>query len=194
MTYPFGGGGDYLGFGFPAGAGSPYEPDLMPMPPMGLGGGDPLANVTTAIPLTLLSAYDFAPVQAQGTTFWVGREGGYYLNLYTPLDDFFTVGQPHTVRLVDSNNQVWPVLRAGCYGGVPTMGHVLLPRNGGRSLLFATPAAPEGLYTIRITRPDWQLDVPVDVAQLRLVPAPYSREVSSVRAAFPTEVYNPYPD
>jgi hypothetical protein len=194
MPYPFGGGGDYIGFGLPAGGGSPYEPDLMPMPPMGLGGGDPLSNVVAATPFRLVSAYDFAPLDAIGTTVLIGREGGYYLDLTTPIDNFFTPGQPHTVRLVDSTNQTWPLLRGGCYGAVPTMGHVLLPRNGGRSLRFATPSAPEGLYTIRVTRPDWQLDIPVETLQLRVIPAPYSREVSSVRATFPIEVYNPYPD
>lgn len=194
MPYPFGAGGDYLGFGFPAGGGSPYDPDLMPMPPMGLGGGDPLERVVAAVPFTLKSAYDFAPIVLEGTTAFIGREGGYYLDISTSLDNFFVMGQPHVVQLVDSTNQTWPLLRAGCYGGVPTMGHVLLPRNGGRSLRFATPSAPEGLYTLRVTRPNWQLDIPVETLQLRVIPAPYSREVGSVRATFPIEVYNPYPD
>lgn len=193
MAYPFTGGGDSIGFGIPAGGGDA-------LPRLGLGGGDYLTRVLAATPFSLTSAYDMAPVQGEDSTVWVGEEGGYFLELATPQENYFRseplpVGPlPHIVQLVDADDQTWPLLTPACYGAVPTLGYVLVPRADGRVLRFASPHAPEGVYSIRVTRPTdgWTITIPN--IRVRVVPQPFSREVNSVRAVFPVEVYNPYPD
>lgn len=194
MAFPFTGGGDRLDFGFPAGGG-----DYLPL--LGLGGGDYLTRIADAIPFRLTSAYDMGPVQMEDTAVLVGEEGGYFLELSTPVENYFTIDPdpqigplPHIVQLVDADEQTWPLTTPACYGGVPTLAYVLVPRAGGQVLRFASPHAPEGLYAVRVSRPTvgWSLTIPG--VQVRVIPAPFSREVNSVRAAFPIEVYNPYPD
>jgi hypothetical protein len=193
MSFPFTGGGDSLSFGTPAGGG-----DVLPR--LGLGGGNYLSRVLSAIPFNLTSASDMAPLAEDDAVVFVGEEGGYFLELSTPLENYFRsealpVGPlPHIVQLIDADGQTWPLYTPACYGGVPTLGHVLVPRADGRVLRFASPHAPEGLYSIRVSRPTdgWQITVPR--IRVRAIPQSFSREVNSVRAAFPIEVYNPYPD
>lgn len=194
MAFPFTGGGDSLGFGLPAGGGD-YLPRL------GLGGGDYLRRIISAIPFTLTAAYNEVPLQQDGDVVVVGEEGGYFLELATPTENYFAsdpdpaVGPlPHIVQFIDLNNQTWPLYTPACYGGVPTLAHILVPRAGGRVLRFASPHAPEGLYSIQVTRPTEGWVVTIPGVQVRVVPAPFSREVNTVRAMFPIEVYNPYPD
>lgn len=196
MAFPFSGGGDYPALGLPAGGGDE-------LPRFGLGAGNYLRRFPGAIPFRLASAFDLAPTQQDEDVVYVGEEGGYFLELSTPLENYFTIQPiesgggagipvPHAIQLIDATGQTWPLLRDACYGGVPVLGAILVPRAGGRVLRFASPHAPEGLYTLRVTRADFVLDVPNIV--VRVIPAPFSREVNTVRAAFPIEVYNPYPD
>lgn len=193
MAYPFTGGGDGLAPGvLPAGGGD-YLPRL------GLGGGDYLTRVLAAIPFDLTSASDMAELQQEDGAFVIGEEGGYFLQLSTPLENYFridpTLGPiPHIIDLIDSTGQEWPLYTPACYGAVPTLGHVLVPRAGGRVLRFASPHAPEGLYSLRVRRPTEGWEAIMPRIRLRVIPQPFSREVNSVRAAFPIEVYNPYPD
>ena len=191
MSFPFTGGGDSLSFGIPAGGG-----DILPI--LGLGAGNYL-RIPEAIPFRLISSSDMAPLQMEGTAFVVGEEGGYFLELSVPIENYFLVDPdrgplPHIIDLVDTTGQTWPLTRPACYGGVPTLGHVLVPRSGGRVLRFASPHAPEGIYSLRVSRPTEGWSITVPGVLLRIVPASFSREVNSIRAAFPVTVYNPYPD
>ena len=191
MSFPFTGGGDSLTFGLPAGGGDPY--DLI-----GLGGGNYL-RIPEALPFSLTAASTETPLQTEDTSFVVGEEGGYFLELSVPLENYFTIDPdqgplPHLIQLVDSSGQSWPLYTPACYGGVPTLAHVLIPRAGGRVLRFASPRAPEGVYAVRVSRPTEGWSITVPRVTLRVVPAPFSREVNTVRSAFPVEVYNPYPD
>jgi hypothetical protein len=194
MSFPFTGGGDSLSFGFPAGGG-----DALPL--FGLGAGNYLDRVISSIPFILTSSYDFGPAQMDDLAVVVGEEGGYFLELATPIANYFSIdpdpvrgGIPHLVQLLDADEQVWPLLAPGCYGGVPTLAYVLIPRADGRVLRFASPQAPEGIYSVRVSRPTEGWSVTIPGVQVRVIPAPFSREVNTVRAAFPIEVYNPYPD
>lgn len=195
MSLPFTGGGDSLvPFRLPSGGGDE-------LPRLGIGGGNTLRRLPSSIPFSLTAAYDKAPLQRDGNVVYIGEEGGYFLELSTPIPNYFldeplrddgTGGPvPHTIQLIDATGQTWPLLQPACYGGVPVLGSLLVPRAGGRVLRFATPHAPEGLYTLRVQREGWTLEVPN--LHLRVIPASFSREVNTVRATFPIEVYNPYP-
>jgi len=201
MTFPFAGGGDYLelyGAALTAAGGGDTLPlAISPWPTMGLGGSDDLRRIPAAIPFTLEDAGGAGPIQRmEDGSIVVGDEGGYYLELTTPVENYFQVEPeilPHLVQLVDSDGQTWPLTEPACHGGVPGLGYVLIPRADGRVLRFGSPRAPAGLYAIRVSRSDgWTMVV--SNLPVRVIPRSYSREVNSVRAAFPIEVYNPYPD
>lgn len=191
MAFPFTGGGDSLTFGLPAGGGDSLEV-------LGLGGGNYL-RITDAVPFSLTAASMDSPLQMEGNAFVVSEEGGYFFELSVPLENYFTIDPdqgplPHLVQFVDSTGQSWPLYTPACYGGVPTLAHVLIPRSGGRVLRFASPRAPEGVYALRVSRPTEGWSITIPRVFLRVVPASFSREVNTVRASFPIEVYNPYPD
>jgi hypothetical protein len=200
MTYPFTGGGDPLGFPrLPAGGGDPLPSLINPWPTMGLGGSNELRRLVAALPFTVTAAHNFAPAhRTEDGAIVVGEEGGYYLQVTSTVENYFEVAPevlPHMVQLVDSTGQTWPLTEPACHGGVPTLAYVLIPRANGRILRFASPRAPEGLYAIKVSRPDgWSVTLDSPELQVRVVPTAFSREVGSVRAMFPSDVYNPYPD
>jgi hypothetical protein len=146
-------------------------------------------------------AHELGPTQTEDLSVVVGEEGGYLLELSTPIGNYFAADPdpamgalPHLVQLVDADGQTWPLYTPGCYGGVPTLAYALVPRADGRVLRFASPHAPEGSYELRVSRPTEGWSITIPRLSVRVVPASFSREVTSVRAAFPIEVYNPYPD
>ena len=188
MSFPFGGGGDYIGFGLPAGGGS-Y---LGTAASDGLGAGDYLPRVPMAIPYGLASLEAAGPTTMEDGRVWVGEEGGYFLELSSPLALWSNPNKAYLVQFVDATGQTWPLLEPGCHGGEPGLGAVILARKAGRALQFVSPRAPEGYYLLRITDSAGTQSTPPTT--LRVVPKPSSREVDSVRAMFPTTVYNPYPD
>lgn len=199
MTFPFTGGGDYLNlFG---GAGGPELPagagDVARMTPMRIGGSNELRRISAAVPFSVRYASELGPVVVEDGAVIVGEEGGYYLEIVTPVENYFQLVPevlPHFVKLIDVTGQSWPLTEPACYGGVPTLGHVLIPRSSGTVLRFATPRAPEGVYTIEVTRPDGWVSLLSHAVHVRVIPAAFSREVSTVRSMFPSTVYNPYPD
>lgn len=185
MSFPFTGGGDSLSFGFPAGGG-----DVLPR--LGLGGGDYLTRVPAAIPYGLVSLETQGPITMEDGHVWVGEEGGYFLELNSALALWADENQAYLIQLVDAVGQTWPLLEPGCSSGEPGLGPVILPRKAGHALQFASPRAPEGYYTLKITSSAGAVSSPPLL--IRVVPKPSSREVNSVRAMFPITVYNPYPD
>jgi hypothetical protein len=199
MMFPFAGGGDYLNLY--GGAGGPELPagagDVALGVPTRLGGSNDLRRIAAAIPFTLSYAHNFAPVVVEDSAVLVGEEGGYYLELSTTVENYFQVTPevlPHTIKLIDVDGQSWPLTEPACYGGVPTLAYVLIPRSNGTVLRFATPRAPEGAYTIQVARPDGWTITTAHAVNVRVIPAAFSREVTTVRSMFPSEVYNPYPD
>lgn len=188
MSFPFGGGGDYLDFGFPAGGGAALGGATLP----GLGAGDYLTRVPAAIPYGLVSLEAAGPTTLVDGYVWVGEEGGYFLELSSPIALWSNPNKAYLIQLVDATGQSWPLLEPGCPSGEPGLGAVILPRKEGRALQFASPRAPEGHYFIRITDSTGITSTPP--IPVRVVPKPSSRHVNSVRAMFPNTVYNPYPD
>jgi hypothetical protein len=185
MAYPFTGGGDRLDFGLPAGGG-----DLLPFP--GVGGGNYLTRVPLAVPYQLRSLEADGPTTQEDLYVWVGEEGGYFLELSSALAIWRDENKAYIIQLVDAVDQTWPLYEPGCHGGEPGLGAAIIATKGGHALQFASPRAPEGYYSLRITdSAGFIYEPPIKV---RVVPKPSSREVNSVRAMFPSTVYNPYPD
>jgi hypothetical protein len=185
MAFPFTGGGDSLSFGLPRGGG-----DALPLP--GLGGGNYLTRVPDAIPYALISLETQGPITMEDGHVWVGEEGGYLLELNSPLPLWADENKAYLMQLVDAVGQTWPLLEPGCHSGEAGLGPVIIPAKAGHALKFASPRAPEGYYTIKITSSAGTVTTPSLL--IRVVPKPSSREVNSVRAMFPNTVYNPYPD
>lgn len=188
MSFPFGGGGDYLDFGLPAGGGAA----LGTAAPAGLGAGDYLTRVPAAIPYGLVSLETSGPTTMEDGRVWVGEEGGYFLELSSPIALWSNPNRAYLIQFVDATEQTWPLLEPGCNSGEPGLGAVIIARKDGRALQFASPRAPVGHYFIRITDSAGLTSVPP--TPVRVVPKPSSRQVDSVRAMFPDTVYNPYPD
>lgn len=181
MFQPAAGAGESLAQGFSLGAGDPVGVPV-------LGAGNYLNFSAQGYVLATLYQNYSDRLPANGD--WIGQEGGYVIRLYAPTGSF-EFG-PYLVKLIDANHQGWPITEAGCHSTIIGQGANCRPRHANTVLDFATPVIPEGLFSVRVTDArSLSFDIPVTV---RAVPAPYSREVSTIRARLPEPVYNPYPE
>ena len=199
MAFPFTGGGDGQGINpvrLPAGGGDPLGMGYGSRLP--IGGGNYLARVRGAIPYIFGNADDQAPNIYEDGHLVLSNEGGYYLRITVPIEHYWEREPnppqvlPYIVRFRDLTGQAWPLLTGGSYRGRPGANIICEPMFGGTTLRFASPHAPEGIYTIEVE--DYQGQIEYTGLTARLIRPAYSREVNSVRAMFPPTVYNPYPD
>lgn len=178
--YPSSGAGDYLGTGLTHGAGDEAHP-------LAMGAGNYLNFEQQGFDIIQLERDFLRGADVDGN--WVGNEGGYVLQLFSPSGAF--EHGPYRVKLVDSAGQTWPVDEGGCHSTQVGKGIVCEPQRRNTIIQFATPRAPRGTFYFRV----WDarglaFSLPVIV---RLVAPGRSREVTSVRT-LPNTVYNPWPD
>jgi len=166
-----------LPFGADQGAGDPV-----------LGAGDYLPFSSSGFFVSMLQNNLSQRPSGQGD--WVGEEGGYILRVVSPTAAFEHF--PYRVKLMDANNQGWPIDEAGCHGTLVGMAHNCYPKFANTVLDFASPQVPTGLYTVQvIDSRGIEYLLPLEI---QAVPTPWSREVMTTRSRMPGPVYNPYPD
>lgn len=177
--YPTSGAGDFLDTGLTAGAGDVLHP-------LSMGAGDYLDFAQQGFHVVSVEQNILVGANVDGN--WVGNEGGYVLQLFSPAEAF--EHGPYRVKLLDRFNQAWPITEAGCHSTEVGKGALCTPRFRNSILQFSTPRAPRGVFRVRV----WdarglEFTLPLTV---RLVLPGQSRAVRSVRT-LPNTVYNPWP-
>lgn len=97
----------------------------------------------------------------------------------------------YRVDLVADDGKVFPQLKPGMNSARFGQASQVRPEPGNRVLIAATPAAPVGTYTVRVTMPDTTV---FEVGQVDLVYVPGCEALTKM-VAVPHDVYRPrYPD
>lgn len=191
--------------GFEAGGGAPWEAggvllydsgagDDTP-PYLDLGGGDPWGGPETATIIVSPPAggggdSDEDPTPSRypdGGTGEYSQEGGWIVELLM-VGDTWPEGSYRVDLVAATDGQIYPKLKPGCNSAKYGLAQSCRPTKGFRALRFALPAAPVGVYDIKITYPEGSIVVIEDAITLTYVPD--SAQVRSM-LFLPDGVYSP---